>query len=196
VTDSVAAALRKLAESGVSAEWSEGGAVFKAAAPPPAEIVALIDARKAEISTFLHPESVKRRLDAAMAAIGAKRPADATDEQWGAAMRGLMRFRADGHGEAAERAGWSWDELYASPPLWARIDSCGAALLIGDREVIEVSAAAIRIRTASGSILSFYRRPRVDYGLVYRERRRELMRNFRLGCKDQRGRNSRSGQEM
>jgi hypothetical protein len=180
VTDSVAAVLRQLAESGVSARWSDenGKAVFKAAARPPAEVIALIEARKAEISAFLHPESVKRRLDAEAEAIGAKRPVDTTDERWEEALRGLMRFRADGHGAAAERAGWSRDELYASPPLWARIDLCGAALLIGDREVIEVSAEAIRIRTASGAVLSLYRRPGVDYGLAYATRRRELARHF------------------
>jgi len=60
----------------------------------------------------------------------------------------------------AERLGWPKDELYAAPPLWARVDLCGAGLLIGDREVGAVTAEALRIKTESGSILSFYRRPR------------------------------------
>jgi len=43
-------------------------------------------------------------------------------------------------------------------------------LLIGDHEVIEVTADAIRIKTASGALQSFYKRPEPNFGLAYRER--------------------------
>ena len=59
--DSVPAVLARLAQSDVSVQWRDGKAVFKAAAAPPADIVALIDARKADISAFLHPDAVQRR---------------------------------------------------------------------------------------------------------------------------------------
>jgi hypothetical protein len=47
--------------------------------------------------------------------------------------------------------------LYALPPVWARVDLCGAALLIGDRKVIAVTADSIAIEARSGSTLKFYR---------------------------------------
>jgi hypothetical protein len=88
------------------------------------------------------------------------RPPDAADAQWDAAMRGLRTFLAAGHGDEAERLGWPKDGLYNVPKLWSQIHLCGAALLVGDRQVTEITAETIRIRTASGAVLSFYRRPR------------------------------------
>jgi hypothetical protein len=85
-------------------------------------------------------------------------------------MDGLWVFLAAGYGAEAERLGWPRNELYAAPPLWSRADLCGAALLIGDREVVNISLTEIRIKTASGATLGIYRKPQVDYGLVFRER--------------------------
>ena len=36
--------------------------------------------------------------------------------------------------------------------------------------MVEVTPAEIRIKTASCATLAFYRKPEIDYGLVYRER--------------------------
>jgi hypothetical protein len=98
------------------------------------------------------------------------RPRDVNDAGWDVAMRGLRAFLAVGGADDALRLGWTKDELFRVPPLWARVDLCGAALLIGDREVVEVKPAEIRIKAASGATLAFYRKPEVDYGLVYSER--------------------------
>jgi hypothetical protein len=105
-----------------------------------------------------------------------QRPPDVTDDRWQEAADGLWVFVASGHANEALRLGWLHDELFAVPPLWANVAVCGAALLIGDREVTDITADAIRIRTASGSTLSFRRRPQPDYGLIYRERRKSLVR--------------------
>jgi hypothetical protein len=99
-----------------------------------------------------------------------RRPPDVDEERWRAALRGLRKFIADGYGAEAERLGWPHDELYRVPPVWARGDLCGVGLLIGDREVVEITPAEIRIKTASSATLAFYRNPEVDYGLFYRER--------------------------
>ena len=64
MADSVPAVLGRLAQDGVSVQWRDGKAVFKASAEPPSDVVALIDARKAEVSAFLHPDAVQRRLEA------------------------------------------------------------------------------------------------------------------------------------
>ncbi len=58
-------------------------------------------------------------------------------------MRGLRAFLSAGHAEAA---GWPRDELYRVPPQWSRVDLCGIGLLIGDREVTEVTSGEIRIK--------------------------------------------------
>jgi hypothetical protein len=102
------------------------------------------------------------------------RPNDARDAQWEVAIRGLRAFLASGHADEAMRLGWPHDELFAVPPLWANVALSGAALLIADREVAEITSAAIRIKTASGATLSFYRKPQPDYRLVYETRRKSL----------------------
>jgi hypothetical protein len=97
----------------------------------------------------------------------AAQPPDAGEQQWQTALRGLRRFIAAGHGAEAERLGWPKNELYAVPPIWARVDLCGAGLLVGNNEVTGVTASEIRIKTASGSSLAFYRKPQPDLRLVY-----------------------------
>ena len=100
----------------------------------------------------------------------ATRPPDISDARWQEALRGLQAFVAGGWGEKAEALGWPRDELYRAPPVWSRVDLCGAALLIGDDEVTEVTASEIRIQTASGASQTFYRAPEPDLALIYRER--------------------------
>jgi hypothetical protein len=100
------------------------------------------------------------------------RPHDVNDAGWDVAMRGLRTFLATGGADEALRLGWTKDELFRIPPVWARGDLCGVGLLIGDREVIEVTPAEIRIKIASGATQSFFRRPEPDLALVYRERLR------------------------
>ncbi len=162
------------ARNGVSVQWRDGKAIFSAAAEPPPEIVALIDARKAEVSDFLHPDAVQRRLDAEADLLRAPRPPDVSDSAWQTALRGLRAFLANGHGDEAERLGWPRDELYAVPPVWSRVDMCGVGLLIGDREVFGITPNEIRVKTASGATLGIYRKPQIDYALAYRARIKSL----------------------
>ena len=71
---------------------------------------------------------------------------------------GLRRRRL---GREGRGAGWTRDELYAAPPLWARVDLTGVALLVGDNEVVAVTPNEIRIRTASGATQAFYQPARL-----------------------------------
>jgi hypothetical protein len=163
----IPAILSRLAEVGVSAAWcpSSGKAKFSADAEPAAEIVALIDAHKVEISEYLNPSAVPARREAhtgMIEGVKAARPPDVTDDRWKEAINGLEAFLVDGWGDEAEAAGWRHDELYAVPPLWAAIDRCGVALLIGSDRVVEVSAEAIVIETPSGARQRFYRKPRPE----------------------------------
>jgi hypothetical protein len=102
------------------------------------------------------------------------RPPDMSEDRWEAALDGLRVFLLAGHGDEAERLGWPHDELFRVPPLWSRGDLCGAALRIGDREVVSITSTEIRIKTASGATLGIYRKPAIDYGLAYRTRIKEL----------------------
>jgi hypothetical protein len=106
------------------------------------------------------------------------RPPDVKTADWDAAMRGLSAFLRGGHGAEAERLGWPSDELYRVPELWSQIHLAGCALLIGDREVVDITAAEIRIKTASGSTLAFRRKPEVDYRLVYETRLKLIRGNY------------------
>ena len=108
---------------------------------------------------------------------GAK-PADADNRQWRSAIEGLESFLLSGWADEAQRLGWPKDELYAVPPLWARVDLCGAGLLIGDREVVGITSNEIRIKTASGATLAFYRKPTVDYGLIFETHLKLTRGNF------------------
>lgn len=137
-------------------------------------------------------EAVEARLDLArerhrslLEAVEAQCPSDVfdtqwkdalglSDAQWKGVLKGLEVFLFSGWGDEAERLGWSKDELYDIPPMWARVDLCGAALLISDHEVVGITPNEIRIKTASGSSLAFYRKPAVDYGLAYRTRIKAL----------------------
>jgi hypothetical protein len=107
-------------------------------------------------------------------AISAARPPDVGDSQWKVAMRGLEAFLAAGHAAEAERLGWPPNELYGVPPVWARVELCGAGLLVGDRQVTAITTTEIRVKTSSGSSLAFYRRPEVDFALIFESRRQLL----------------------
>ncbi len=101
-------------------------------------------------------------------------PPDVSAEHWRIAMRGLEAFLLAGHGDEAERLSWTRDELFRVPEPWSQIHLTGAALLIGDREVVDITPNAIRIKTASGATTALYRRPQVDFALMFESRRKQL----------------------
>jgi hypothetical protein len=102
----------------------------------------------------------------------ATRPPDVSDARWQAALRGLQAFVASGWGDRAEAAGWTRDELYAVPKLWSRVDLTGVALLIADDEVVEVAPTEITVKTASGAVQIFCRKPEPNWSRVYLEQTR------------------------
>jgi hypothetical protein len=143
------------------------GLLLETDGDPPADLVEMLQVAKPELVERLRK---RRRLEA----VEATRPPDVSDAHWRSALRGLAAFVASGHGEKAEALGWTRDELYAVPKLWSQIHLTGVALLIAGNEVIAVTATEIRIKTASGSSLAFYRKPEVDYALVFRERLKQV----------------------
>ena len=65
--------------------------------------------------------------------------------------------------------------------MWGRGDLAGAALLIGDNEVVGVTPDAIKIKTPQGATQTFCRRPAVDFALMFESRRKQLAGNVDSG---------------
>jgi hypothetical protein len=107
---------------------------------------------------------------AIIAAAMRARPEDVTDGRWRTALHGLRTFLDSGFSDQALALGWTHPELFAVPPVWAAIDRCGLALLVADRQVIEVTAETIVIRTESGAVQRFYRKPKPDWAVAYKAR--------------------------
>jgi hypothetical protein len=170
----LAAALRVLQfleTHGVSVAWDGTAITFR---PPHPVADGVVEA----LASMMRPGPDGRSiLDAAwerhtplLNSIRATRPSDVLNDPWRHTIDGLRIFLLSGLGDEAERLGWPHDELYRVPELWSQIYLCGVGLLIGDSAVTEVTPTRIRIKTVSGATQSFYRKPAVDYGLVYRER--------------------------
>jgi hypothetical protein len=71
--------------------------------------------------------------------------------------QGALRFAVE-YAPDAVHLGWSLDELFDIAEPFARVDLQGAAWFIGESTVVDVSAAAITLRTASGATTRIYRR--------------------------------------
>jgi hypothetical protein len=160
-----------LASRGVSATWD--GTTVAVEPPDPAAdgaIEALEAVLRLDADGRSYLQLVRERHAPFLREVKAAKPEDVDARQWRRAIEGLESFLLSGWGDEALRLGWSDDELFCVPKLWSQIHLCGAALAIGDREVVNISATEIRIKTTSGATLAFYRRPEIDYRLVYTER--------------------------
>jgi hypothetical protein len=155
-------ALAAAKEAGVVLTLDGDGIVLETKTPPlPADIVAMLKAAKPDLMRILEWREAARA--ALMAhepegcglgppgAYGVRKPL------WEIATGGLRRFLAGGWADQACLMGWSKDELYRVPALWSQIWLTGAALLIGDRKVVAVTADNIVIETRAGSQLKFSR---------------------------------------
>jgi DNA (cytosine-5)-methyltransferase 1 len=123
---------------------------------PPAGILALLRTVKPDLLRVLAGRVAARAIINT-----AEPPPDCSPQRWEVARRGLRRFMTDGWSDQAALLGWTLEELYAVPPVWPRVQLCGAALLIADRRVVAVTEATITTVGVTGSHLKFYRAPRV-----------------------------------
>jgi hypothetical protein len=164
-----------LGERGIAVTWNGTAVEFSSPDAQPPYVAAALDASERAIAAMMKPgpdgrsflDHARERHRPLLEAVDDARTPDVDDAHWQTALRGLREFLFAGCGDEALCLGWPPDELYAVPPVWARVDLCGVALLIGDHEVVEIAADAIQINTASGATLSFYRKPQIDYALIY-----------------------------
>jgi hypothetical protein len=172
---------------GVSATWN--GTAVGVAPPDPTA-----DGAIEELAAVLRPDAdgrsylqrARARHALFLREVNDAKPADATNRQWRDAIEGLESFLLSGWGDEALHLGWPHDELYAVPPLWSRVDLCGVGLAIGDREVVSIAADRIQIKAPSGSVLSFYRKPTVDYRLVFETQLKLIRGNYPGGAEESR----------
>jgi hypothetical protein len=136
--------------AGVKITLDSDGLILEAD-PLPSDVVTLLKTVKPDLLRILAAREVGR------AALDAAPPSDCLPRRWTEAQDGLRRFVNDGWGDQAALLGWSVEELYRVPPVWARVDLAGAALLIADRRVVAVTESAIAIETLSGSQIKFRR---------------------------------------
>ena len=61
-----------------------------------------------------------RRPGSGRTALNVPAPPDCLPRRWTEAQLGLQRFVNDGWGDQASLLGWTVDELYRVPPVWAR----------------------------------------------------------------------------
>ena len=163
--------LWSLASRGVSATWDRSGVVLT---PPDPTADGVIE----KLEAVLRPgadgrsnlQQARERHASFLREVKAAKPADVDNRAWQRAIEGLESFLFSGWADEALRLGWSHDELFRVPELWSQIHLCGAALLIGDHTVTEVTASRIGIKTSSGAPQGFYRKPPIDYALAYRTR--------------------------
>jgi hypothetical protein len=127
------------------------GLILEADTSPPPDVLEALRAAKPDLLRIL----IGR--EAAKAASEAAAPPDCPERRWAQAQYGLHRFVGERWGDQAARLGWTIEELYRVPRVWARVSLTGAALLIGDRRVVAITEAAIVIETRSGSHLKFRR---------------------------------------
>ena len=153
---------------------------------PPAALIAQIKAVKPDLLRILAGRVAARAIIHT-----AEPPPDCSPQRWVVARRGLKRFLDEGWGDQATLLGWTLEELYAVPPVWARVDLCGAALLIADRRVVAITEATITTVGVTGSHLKFYRAPRVRVADVVAEDVKADV--VGRGCGRRRGRRRQSG---
>jgi hypothetical protein len=145
------AALVTAEAAGVRVTLDGDGLILESEPRLPADIVALLRTVKPDLLRILAGR------ETAKAALNAQPPPDCSPQRWDTAKAGLQRFISDGWGDQATLVGWTIEELYQVPPVWARIDLAGAALMIGDRRVVAVTGTSIAIERLSGSRLKFRR---------------------------------------
>ena len=144
-------ALNAASTAGVRVKLQGGRIMIGYKQEPPEVVVDLLRANELALLMVLSAR------EAASAALAANPPGDCSSDHWTKAIHGLKRFVDDGWSNKAALLGWTGFELYRAPPLWSRIDLTGAALLIGDRQVIALTEASIVIETPSGAPLKFRR---------------------------------------
>ena len=103
----------------------------------PATLLAMLKGARDDLVAIL------KWRDPEQAPFSIKRPLDATEVQWDAALLGLHHFLGGGWSDWALALGWSHPELFNVPARWSQIRLTGAALLVGEWNILSIDSGAL-----------------------------------------------------
>ena len=167
--------LRQVTETGGTVRLE--GDVLRLSAPEPlpdelrarlrehkAEIVALLSAEPANDaapiaqSVGAPPQEIADGLRAILSADGAR---GIPPQRWPRVQRDAARLIEGGWLERALALGWTAAELFGCDRRapWHRLDRAGLVLLVGGHQIVELTGDNAALRTSTGSVLRYRRRP-------------------------------------
>jgi TubC N-terminal docking domain len=133
-----------------------------------AEIVALLSAAEPANDVVLErqpgqdvaglPREIADGVHAILTADGAR---GIPPQRWPRVQRDAARLVEDGWLERALALGWPAADLFGCDrrAAWHRLDRAGLVLLISGHEIVELTPDVAALRTSTGSVLRFRRRP-------------------------------------
>jgi hypothetical protein len=160
--------LRQVTETGGTVRLE--GDVLRLSAPKPlpdelrarlrqhkAEIVALLAAAKGQDVARL-PLEIADGVRAILSADGTR---GIPPQRWPRVQRDAARLVEGGWLERALALGWTAGDLFGCDRRapWHRLDRAGLVLLTGGHEIIELTEEVAVLRTSTGSVLRYRRRP-------------------------------------
>ena len=82
-------------------------------------------------------------------------------QRWPQVQRDAARLVEGGWAQQALALGWTAADLFGCDQRapWHRLDRSGLVLLTGGHEIVELTAEVAALRTSTGSVLRFRRRP-------------------------------------
>jgi TubC N-terminal docking domain len=168
--------LREVSDAGGTVRLE--GDVLRLSAPEPlpdelrarvrqhrAEIVALLsaaepanDAAPVVQSVGGPPREIADGVHAILTADGAQR---IPPQRWPRVQRDVVRLVEGGWLERALALGWTAADLFSCDRRapWHRLDRAGLVLLVGGHEIVELTGDNAALRTSTGSVLRYRRRP-------------------------------------
>jgi TubC N-terminal docking domain len=95
------------------------------------------------------------------ALLSADRARGIPPQRWPQVQRDAARLAEGGWAQQALALGWSAADLFGCDQRapWYRLDRSGLVLLTGGREVVELTVDVAALRTSTGSVLRYRRRP-------------------------------------
>jgi hypothetical protein len=160
---SAAEALKAAHDAGVSVAIDGDDLLLQASAPPPPVVLDALSRHKAAIVALLRPPSRVLRAEwtAGVARLRTMVPPRVRPDRWRQTIVDAGRF-LDQWGAQAAALGWSTLDVFGAHPRHPieRLDCAGLVILLHGDELAALTADTARIRTSSGALLTYYRRPR------------------------------------
>jgi hypothetical protein len=168
--------LRKVSEAGGTVRLEGDMLRLSAPEPLPDELRARLHQHKAEIVALLSaaepandaapvapsvgslPREIADGVHAILSADGAQ---GIPPQRWPRVQRDVMRLHEGSWAQQALNLGWTVVDLFGCDRRapWHRLDRGGLVLLIGGHEIAELTGDNAALRTSTGSVLRFRRRP-------------------------------------